>query len=94
MSEVQILPHGSAHLTTLNRKLFSLAVKKTAISKSKQCGLVFPVGRVHRLLKTSRATRVPRISVSAAVYLASVLEYLTSSSLLSLIFLMGSFGVY
>ncbi|KAM7543260.1 hypothetical protein Aperf_G00000003919 [Anoplocephala perfoliata] len=53
-------------------------VKKAAVSKSKRCGLVFPVGRVHRFLKTSKIARVPRISVSAAVYLASVLEYLTS----------------
>nr|CDS25998.1 H2A histone family member Y [Hymenolepis microstoma] len=52
--------------------------KKTPLSKSSRCGLVFPVGRVHRLLKKSKFVRAPRISVSAAVYMTSVLEYLTS----------------
>lgn len=52
--------------------------KKAPVSKSKRCGLTFPVGRVHRLLRTSKVARAPRISVSASVYLTSVLEYLTS----------------
>ncbi|VUZ57071.1 unnamed protein product [Hymenolepis diminuta] len=52
--------------------------KKVVLSKSKRCGLVFPVGRVLRLLKKSKVVRTPRISVSAAIYLTSVLEYLTS----------------
>jgi len=54
---------------------------KKAISKSKLCGLVFPVARIKRLLKASKLARCHRISVSAAAYLAAVLEYMTSELL-------------
>ena len=40
-------------------------------------GLQFPVGRVHRLLK-SRATANGRVGATAAVYAAAILEYLTA----------------
>ncbi|CDS39379.1 H2A histone family member Y [Echinococcus multilocularis] len=52
--------------------------KKTAISKSRRCGLIFPVARVRRLLKSSKLTRSTRISVASVVYLTAVLEYLSS----------------
>ncbi|KAL5969243.1 Core histone [Taenia solium] len=52
--------------------------EKAAISKSRRCGLVFPVARVRRLLKTSKLARSARISVVSVVYLTAVLEYLSS----------------
>ncbi|KAL5107877.1 Core histone [Taenia crassiceps] len=52
--------------------------KKAAVSKSRRCGLVFPVARVRRLLKTSKLARSARISVASVVYLTAVLEYLSS----------------
>ncbi|NXW58163.1 H2A1 protein, partial [Eurystomus gularis] len=50
--------------------------KKT---KSAKAGLQFPVGRVYRLLK--RGNYAHRIGPGAAIYLASVLEYLTAEIL-------------
>jgi histone H2A len=47
-------------------------------TNSQRAGLVFPVGRIHsRLKKVGRA----RITTSAAVYLAAVLEYLSAEVL-------------
>lgn len=45
--------------------------------------LQFPVGRIHRLLK-SRATANGRVGATAAVYTAAILEYLTAGALGSL----------
>lgn len=47
---------------------------------SPPAGLQFPVGRVHRLLK-SRATANGRVGATAAVYAAAILEYLTAGAL-------------
>lgn len=49
--------------------------KRTASSRA---GILFPAGRVHRLLKLSCRERV---AGSAGVYLASVLEYLCAELL-------------
>ncbi|KFQ45305.1 Late histone H2A.L3, partial [Nestor notabilis] len=48
-------------------------------SKSAKAGLHFPVGRIYRLLK--RGNYADRIGTGAAVYLAAVLEYLSSEIL-------------
>ncbi|KAJ6591702.1 histone H2A [Mycena vulgaris] len=48
-------------------------------SSSSKAGLVFPVGRIHRLVKKAHYSR--RVSTGAAVYLAAVLEYLTAELL-------------
>ena len=54
--------------------------KKKPISRSARAGLQFPVGRIHRLLK-SRSTANGRVGATAAVYTAAILEYLTAEVL-------------
>ncbi|XLU79713.1 hypothetical protein S245_003134 [Arachis hypogaea] len=54
--------------------------KKKPISRSSRAGLQFPVGRIHRLLK-SRTTAHGRVGATAAVYSAAILEYLTAEVL-------------
>ncbi|KAA8523057.1 hypothetical protein F0562_009480 [Nyssa sinensis] len=54
--------------------------KKKPISRSSRAGLQFPVGRIHRLLKT-RTTAHGRVGATAAVYSAAILEYLTAEVL-------------
>ncbi|KAM7250159.1 hypothetical protein ACFE04_016407 [Oxalis oulophora] len=54
--------------------------KKKAVSRSSHAGIQFPVGRIHRHLK-SRAAAHGRVGATAAVYLASILEYLTAEVL-------------
>ena len=54
--------------------------KKKPVSRSARAGLQFPVGRIHRLLK-SRASASGRVGATAAVYTAAILEYLTAEVL-------------
>lgn len=49
--------------------------KSKGKSNSVRAGLVFPVGRVHRMMKEESKMRV---SQTAAVYLAAVLEYMNA----------------
>ena len=52
---------------------------KKRVSKSARAGLQFPVGRMHRLLKTSISQ--DRVGAMAAIYTAAILEYLTAEVL-------------
>ncbi|KAI0527250.1 hypothetical protein KFK09_002849 [Dendrobium nobile] len=54
--------------------------KKKPISRSSRAGLQFPVGRIHRQLK-SRIAANGRVGATAAVYSAAILEYLTAEVL-------------
>ncbi|XP_038177042.1 histone H2A.Z-like [Arvicola amphibius] len=51
--------------------------KTKAVSRWKRAGLQFPVGHIHRHLK-SRTTSHGRMGATAAVYSAAILEYLTA----------------
>ncbi|CAM6112180.1 unnamed protein product [Calypogeia fissa] len=53
--------------------------KKQAISQSQKASLVFPVGRVARLLRKGRYSE--RVAATAPVYVAAVLEYLAAEVL-------------
>jgi len=52
---------------------------KAIRSHSSRAGLIFPVGRVHCLLK--RGNYAERIRAGAPVYLAAVMEYLAAEIL-------------
>ncbi|XP_046388611.1 histone H2A-like [Ischnura elegans] len=48
-------------------------------TKSHRAGLMFPVGRIHRLLR--KGNYAERVGAGAPVYLAAVMEYLTAEVL-------------
>ena len=54
--------------------------KSKPVRQSTRAGLQFPVGRIHRFLK-SRVTSHGRVASTAAVYTAAILEYLTAETL-------------
>ncbi|GAB2282316.1 hypothetical protein Dimus_016864 [Dionaea muscipula] len=54
--------------------------KKRPVTRSSRAGLQFPVGRIHRHLK-SRVSAHGRVGATAAVYSAAILEYLTAEVL-------------
>jgi len=56
------------------------ADKAKAQTRSSRAGLQFPVGRIHRFLKT-KVSRAERVSATAAVYSAAILEYLSAEVL-------------
>ena len=51
--------------------------KRAALSRSARAGLQFPVGRIHRFLK-SRVSAKNRVGSTSSVYCAAILEYLTA----------------
>ena len=53
--------------------------KKSGSAKAKKSGLIFPTGRIGSALRKGRYSR--RVSASAGVYTAAVLEYLTAELL-------------
>ena len=55
------------------------ASKKSSGASKKASGLIFPAGRVGRLLRKGRYSR--RVSNGAAVFLAAALEYLVGEAL-------------
>eukprot|EP00116_Pleurobrachia_bachei_P012370 sb/3472632/ len=54
--------------------------KEQNMSRSMRAGLQFPVGRIHRYMKT-QTTRKGRVGATSAVYSAAILEYLTAEVL-------------
>jgi len=54
--------------------------KPKSVSRSQRAGLQFPVGRIHRHLK-SKVTANGRVGATSAVYAAAILEYLTAEVL-------------
>lgn len=53
--------------------------KSGSKSQSAKAGLIFPVGRIGRLLRKGQYAR--RVGASSAVYAAAVIEYLTAELL-------------
>lgn len=67
--------------TTTEKKESAEDKKKRApVSRSIKAGLQFPVGRIHRHLK-SRVHGNHRVGATAAVYVAAILEYLCAEVL-------------
>lgn len=58
----------------------SKAPRTKSQPRSKRAGLQFPVGRIHRYLKTNSYSG-GRVGASAAIYCAAILEYLTAEVL-------------
>jgi len=58
----------------------ALPQQRTLQTRSQKAGLQFPVGRIHRYLKT-RTQHNMRIGAKAAVYTSAILEYLTAEVL-------------
>jgi len=56
-------------------KMAPTSTKKGRISQSSRAGIIFPVARIHRYLKSSPLSTA-RVTKGASVYLAAVAEYL------------------
>ena len=64
----------SLEMATPNKKSTGRkGAKGSSVSRSKRAGLIFPVGRISSQLRKGRYA--PRVSSSAAVFLAAVLEF-------------------
>lgn len=60
--------------------MVSSSSKKGRVSQSARAGIIFPVARIHRYLKSAPST-VNRVTKGAAIYLAAVTEYLVAEVL-------------
>ncbi|UJR22367.1 hypothetical protein I4U23_025429 [Adineta vaga] len=60
--------------------MVSKTTKKARVSRSSRAGIIFPVARMHRYLKSAPST-TNRVTKGAAVYLAAVAEYLVAELL-------------
>ena len=78
-----ILSCASYHHNHSNNKMSGRGkgskLKSKPKSRSSRAGLQFPVGRVHRLLRTGNYSQ--RVGAGAPVYMAAVLEYLSAEVL-------------
>ena len=61
------------------RKSGAKGGKPKNITKSMRCDLAFPVGRCSRMIKVGKFA--PAVGVGAGIFMAAVLEYLTSEIL-------------
>ena len=71
-----------SHNYCCHKKMSTKSKKPTPISQSSKAGITFPVGRIHRKLKSpwfkSSGRKLARyVDSGAAVFLAAALEYLT-----------------
>jgi histone H2A len=71
--------HRCTTMATPKRSAAKKTTKSASKSQSAKAGLIFPVGRIGRLLRKGQYAR--RVGASAAVYLAAVLEYLSAELL-------------
>lgn len=70
-------PHDDAPKNATPKKAKTSGVGgRPRVTKAQKAHLIFPVSRIHRMLKAGRYA--PRASDCAAVYLAAVLEYLVA----------------
>ena len=75
-------PESKKQVLTSKNKLKKNSVKQVVVKKvsktsgQKKAGIIFPPGRIHRLLK--HGLYAQRTSKDAAVFIAAVLEYITS----------------
>ena len=79
MARLPCFPLRSNKHKTMATPKKRAASGKKAGSKNSKAGLIFPIGRVGRLLR--RGQFAPRVGAGSAVYLTSVLEYLTAELL-------------
>jgi len=59
----------------------TVTTKRKPVSRSHRAGLQFPVGRIHRFLKSRVTSPAARVGARAAVFAAAILEYLTAEVL-------------
>ena len=62
-----------------NARKSAKAAKSKAVTGSTKAGLIFPVGRINRMIKQGRYSE--RFGIGAGVFLAATLEYLASEML-------------